>query len=168
MDTVKSVKELLSKHRYNKARVAFLENQIKKIVPETHDEYIEYRMFEGGYTGETPMFVMERGEEVSRLNKVEATSQEYRKNCEKEYGKALKETEEELKKLKYFTMIIEEALEVLDRLDMKYKAIIEGYYINTSRMEDIAQSIHISRSRCYDLRKEAIKCMARIIYGDKC
>ncbi|MCX8132015.1 MAG: hypothetical protein N3I35_18200 [Clostridia bacterium] len=167
MSKMRETEVLLRGYKLNKERIIFLENQLKRLTPESHEDYIEYRMYEHGYSGASPMFVMENGIEVAKLNKVESTACEYRRKCETEYRDANKEMEKELKKLRFNTSIIEESIEVLNRINAKYKIIIESYYINNVRMEDVADSIHIGRSRCYVLCKEALKYMARVIFGSQ-
>lgn len=167
MNSIYKIETLLRDYRLGKARISILENQIKRLVPEAHEDYIEYRMYERGYSGATPKFIIEQGKEVAELNKVEATALEYKKKCQKEYREAKREMEKELKELIYNTSIVEDCMEILYRINEKYKKIIEGYYINNVRIEDMADSMHISRSRCYELCKEALRCLSRVIFGDR-
>lgn len=161
------VEELLRKYKYDKARVSFLKCQMERFTPETHNDYIECKMFEPGFGGSTPRFIMEGGREVAALNKVEETAQEYRVKCEKEYENARAETQREIKELAYRIAIVEDALHMLEGINGKFRVIIESYYIYGTRMEDVADSIHVSRSRCYEMCKEGIKLMTRLIYGDR-
>lgn len=165
LDRMEVVGEMLRKYKFNKERMKFLQNQIKRLTPETHKDYIECRMFSPGQWEETARMVMEDGEEVALLNKVELTAEEYKRKCEKAYKDAKNEIENELRSLEYYTAIVEDGLETLDRISNRYKYIVEEYYIKNKSMEDIACSIHVSRSRCYEICKEGVKLVARVIYG---
>lgn len=166
MKRAEKVGELLKKYRYNKARLVFLENQLKRLVPESHEDYIESRAFKPGDSGNAPLFVMEGGEEIAALNKIEETAYEYRDRCRSNYRSARLETRNEMLRLSYSVSIVEDGLEILDRVNGKYKTVIEKYYIGGGRMEDIADELHMSRSRCYDLCKEAVRWLARVVYGE--
>lgn len=166
MESFKRVEDALKKYKFDKERIGFLENHLKRLKPESHDNYIEYKMFSPGYSGAGPKFVMEGGEEVAQLNHVEATAQEYREKCLEEYEQARLELEKEIKRLRFSTTIVEDGLTMLESINEKYGVIVKRYYINRNRMEDIADAMHISRSRCYELGKEAVKWLVRIIYGN--
>lgn len=166
MNRNKIIESLLKKHKFNKERIIFLEHHLKRFSPEVHEDYIEYKMFAPGYSGDTPKFVLDLGVEVAQLNKVEETACEYQAKCSKEYNDAKVETEKELKMLRYYTEVIEDGLNTLRRINEKHWIILDKYYINNYRMEDIAEMIHVSRSRCYDMCKEGIKWMTALIYGE--
>lgn len=166
MDKFARMEELLKRHKYNKARMIFLENHLKRLTPENHDDYIQGKVYRNGHSESAPLFVMEAGEEIALLNKVEETAYEYKEKCQSNYNTARYETENELLQLKYSINMVEDGLDIIDRIQKKYKTVIEMYYINNSRMEDIADCIHISRSRCYELCKEAVGWMANVVYGE--
>ncbi|MCX7710058.1 MAG: hypothetical protein N2484_09425 [Clostridia bacterium] len=90
---------------------------------------------------------------------------EYRSAIQIDYGALVPEMEFELKRLKYSTGLVEDALDILDGLDRKQKMVVERFYISGHRMEDIAYDVHISRSRCYELCKEALEVLENVIYG---
>ena len=166
MDKLTRMEDLLKKHKYNKARMIFLENHLKRLTSENHDDYIQSKAYKAGRSESAPLFVMEAGKEIALLNKVEETAYEYREKCQSNYDTARSETESELQQLKYSVNIVEDGLDIVGRVHKKYKTVIEMYYINSSRMEDIADCIHISRSRCYELCKEAVGWMASVVYGE--
>ncbi len=165
MNELQKLEDALKKYKYNKARLGFLENQLKHLVPETHEDYIMSRAYRPGLSGATPVFVIENDEEVAMLNKIEETACEYRTKCRTNYSQARTETQEELTQLNYQVSIVEDGLRLLESINLKYKVIIERHYINSVRMEDIAENMHISRSRCYELCKEAVAWMSRVVYG---
>lgn len=166
MDNFFRMEELLKKHKYNKARMIFLEYQLKRLTPETHEDYIMSKAYKPGHSETAPLFVMEAGEEIALLNKVEETAYKYKEKCSSDYNTVWSETQNEILQLKYYITIVEDGMGILERINTKYKTVIEMYYINSSRMEDIADCIHISRSRCYELCKEAVRWMARVVYGE--
>lgn len=155
----------MKKNKTYKARINFLRNHLMNFSPEAYRDYIESRMYGRGYSGAEPRFVMEMGAEVAQLNKVEKTADEYRRRCEKEYADARAELELELKKLNFYVALIDDGMDTLKRINEKYGIVVEGYYISNTSIEAIADSIHLSRTRCYELRREGISCMADIIYG---
>lgn len=77
------------------------------------------------------------------------------------------EIEEELEFLRYMTGVIDDALGIIRYMDEKYVLILKSYFIDHLSMEDIADSIHMSRSRCYELCREAVGCLDRVVYGDR-
>lgn len=166
MDGLQRIEEILKKYKYNKVRVVFLENQMKRLTPEAYDDYIVSRAYKQGIPESAPIFVKEKDEEVALLNKVEETACEYKAKCRSDYLNARKETLNEIMQLNYLVSMVEDGLDLLESINLKYKIVIEKYYINNSRMEDIADHMHISRSRCYELCKEAILWMTRLVYGE--
>lgn len=166
MNRFQAMEELLKKHKFNKERIGFIENHLRRFKAESFEDYIQYRMFSTDHLGAAPKFIMEGDEEVAQLNNVELTAQEYRDKCKRDYENAKTELEKELRELKYYTSVIDDALDMLENMNEKYGIIVKRYYIYRNRMEDIADSIHISRSRCYEMSKEAVRWMIRIVYGN--
>lgn len=160
--------EMLREYTVNKDRISFLENCMRHLTPEIDSEYIESRMFSKGDSGKTSKFIIVGGEEVSKLNKVEETAQIYSIICDKEYRHGVYENINELKELNFITRMIESTLEIIGRSHKRYKIILERYYINNESMEEIAESLHLSRSRCYELCKEAVSYMVKLVYGTGC
>ncbi len=158
--------DILKKYKYNKVRLKFLEHQLQRMVPETHDDYIISKAYRTGPPEDAPVFIMENNDEAARLNKVEETACEYRTKCHTNYLQAKAETQAEFNQLNYLVSIVEDGLHLLESINLKYKVIIEKHYINSVRMEDIADNMHISRSRCYELCKEAVIWMAKVVYGE--
>ncbi len=165
MDSYKLIEKALKDYKFNKGRIGFLKNQLDNITPETYNEYIEGAMFIPGYSGAVPKFISEGGREVCQLNKVEETSVNYRGGCSDMYIKAVNEIKKELSVLRFYTLIVDDSLTVLEKINPKYKIIIERYYISSESMDNVASMIHLSRSRCYNLCKDAIQYMARIVFG---
>ncbi|RCX13259.1 hypothetical protein DFR58_11877 [Anaerobacterium chartisolvens] len=157
---------LLKEYRRNKERVNALQGEIKRLAPEEHSDYIEYRMYGSGYSGAAPKFVMEKGVEVSQLNKVEAAAMEYRKGCVSDYRRARAEMEKELKRMRYDIAVVEEGVELLGRINKKYGTIVKSYYINCVAMEQTAYTMNMSLSRCYGVCREAVRCLAGLICGN--
>lgn len=160
-----AITKMLRDYSINRERISFLEIRIKHLTPEAHSDYIESKMFANGHSGKTIKHIVVGGEEVTQLNKVEETAENYASMCDKDYGHAISEIKEELKKLKGMTIIVEDLLEIMGRSHKRYRAILERYYINNESMEEIAESLHLSRSRCYELCKESVKYMAKLFYG---
>ena len=160
-----AITKLLREYTISKERISFLENRIKHLTPEAHSDYIESKMFASGYSGKTTKYMVVGKEEVAKLNKVEETAETYKSNCDREYRKAVSEIMEELLRLKYMALMVEDSLESIGRLHERYKILLERYYINNESMEEIAESLHLSRSRCYELCKEAVRYMAKLLYG---
>lgn len=73
--------------------------------------------------------------------------------------------ENELERLKYIKRITDDCLEMLKSTNERYYKVVEKYYIHKVRMEDIAVMLYISRSRCYEICKNAIKEMAEFMFG---
>jgi len=165
MKELDSIEKMLVEYRFNKERIDFLEKQIGRLTPETYSDYIEGKMFSPGYSGKTLRIEVLNNEEVAMLNKVEETAENYSRNCEAEYKNSLKSIMDEMSKFKYLASVVEDSLEIIGKSHEKYKLILEKYYINGESMEDVAESLHLSCSRCYGLCKEAVKYMERIIYG---
>lgn len=166
MSRYEIIEGLLKKYKYNNARKKFLECQLKHLTLEGHNEYNTGEMYKSDYSGVILKFILDNKEEDAKLNKVEETVEQYKDRCYKEFLEAREETENELKELNYYITLVEDGLNMLEIENEKYKLIIEGYYINNSSMENIADSIHISRSRCYELRKEAVKWITMVMYGN--
>ena len=82
------------------------------------------------------------------------------------YTKKVKEMSEELSRLRYLMNTIEESIFMVNEIDKRYKTIIQKYYIYNVRMEDIAELLHLSRSRCYELFKESLQAMSKIMFGN--
>lgn len=166
MNGLQKIEDTLRKYKYNKARLSFLESQLKRLVPETHEDYIMSKAFKPGQIGAAPIFIIENNAEVAMLNRVEETAGEYRTKCQTNYSQAKTETQKEYNQLNYMVSIVEDGLNLLENINLKYKIIIEKHYINSVRMEDIAENMHISRSRCYELCKEAVLWMTKVVYGE--
>ena len=81
-------------------------------------------------------------------------------------GGELEGVDKELAQIRYLTETIDTSLELVREFNERYKIILESFYIHKVRMEDIAEMIHTSRSRCYELCKEALGFMARIVFGE--
>ncbi|GKX29631.1 hypothetical protein SH1V18_21110 [Vallitalea longa] len=167
MKYVKLIEDLLKNYEYNKVRVAFLRNQIQRLTSEGENEYIRSKMLQGGYSGKVTRFVIEKGEEVATLNHVEATADNYKEKIEEEYKRALRDIEQEIKQLSYDIGIIDDCLELIKGINEKYYIIINQNYVHKCPMEIVADSMHMSRSRCYELRKQAVELIVKIVYGER-
>lgn len=161
-----SVEKMLLEYRVNKDRIDFFEKQISHFTSETDSDYIESKMFAQGNSGKILRFAVHNNEEVALLNKVEETAENYSDICESEYINSLRNIYEELSKYKLLTNIVEDSLEIMAKSHKKYKLILEKFYINGESMENVAESLHLSCSRCYGLCKEAVKYMERIVHGE--
>lgn len=73
----------------------------------------------------------------------------------------------ELEQIKDSLELVDVALTILKDYNERYRVILENHYIKGVRMEDIAETIHTSRSRCYELCKEALTHMANMIFGEE-
>lgn len=167
-----SIAKMLREYRMNKERINFLENRIKRFSPELNTDYTEYiesKMFTHGHWDKTLKLAVVNGEEVAVLNNVEETAENYRLDCENEYGKTLNSFKKEITRLLNCVYIVEDSLEVMGKYHEKYKVILESYYIRGESMEDIAENLHLSRSRCYELCKKAVEYMDSVVFGtQKC
>lgn len=74
--------------------------------------------------------------------------------------------EKELSQLRHLLDVVDTSLEMVGDFSKRYKIIIESRYLKNVRMEDLADMTHISRSRCYELCKEAVAYMAKIAFGE--
>lgn len=165
MNDYAAIEKILREYRLNKARINFLESQINHLTPEAYTDYIESRMFSHKFTENAPKFQIYQGMEISQLNDVEETSVNYKANCISQYDRAIHNMKKEICALKYMTLIVENSLEILEKTAKKYKTFIERYYIENESMESIAESMHLSKSRCYVLCKDAVKYMYKIVNG---
>lgn len=163
-----SMIKMLTEYRVNKERIEFLERHVKHFAAETYKDYIEGKMLAPGHSGKTLKMIEYNNEEVAQLNKVEETAVSYCCECENDYKDSVKSIMNEISRLKYSVSIIEDCLEIIGKTHERYKVLLEKYYIQEVSMEDIAEMLHLSRSRCYELCKEAVKHMVRIVYGAQC
>lgn len=167
MKYTKLIEDLLKNYEYNKVRVAFLRNQIQRLTSEEANEYIRSKMLQGGYSGKVTRFVMEKNREVAKLNQVEATADNYKEKIQEEYKMALHEIDQEIKQLSYDIGIVDDSLELIRGINEKYYKILHKNYVHKCPMENVADSMHISRSRCYELRKQALELIVRIVFGER-
>ncbi len=72
----------------------------------------------------------------------------------------------ELNNTKYIYRMLEDFMNLLKMTDKKSYTVMEKHYIHKVRMEDIADILYISRSRCYEIRKNAIFKMSKYVFGD--
>lgn len=166
MKELKLIEDLLKKYEYNKVRIVFLQNQKQRVKTEESSEYIKSKMFRRGFSGSIPKLVFDRGEEIAKLNQVEETAINYKEKIQEEYNRAMQEMDKEIKQLQYTIEIIDDSLELLKTINEKYHEILQKNFIHKCNMEDIADSMHMSRSRCYELRKSALELVVRIVFGD--
>ncbi|GMQ57448.1 hypothetical protein AN1V17_18430 [Vallitalea sediminicola] len=167
MKYINLIEDLLKNYEYNKVRVTFLRNQIQRLSSEEENEYIRSKMLKGEYSGKVTRFVIEKGKEVAILNHVEATADNYKEKIEEEYKMVLREIEQEIKQLSYDISIIDDSLELIKGINEKYYIILKQNYVHKCPMEIVAESMHMSRSRCYELRKQAVELIVRIVYGER-
>lgn len=167
MKYIKLIEDLLKNYEYNKVRVTFLRNQIQRLSSEEENEYIRSKMLKGGYSGKVTRFVIENCKEVATLNHVEATADNYKEKIEEEYKMVLREIEQEIKQLSYDISIIDDSLELIKGINEKYYIILKQNYVHKCPMEIVAESMHMSRSRCYELRKQAVELIVKIVYGER-
>jgi hypothetical protein len=138
MNNVSLLEEMLKNYSHSSKRIVFLENQKKLLCQKPNDGLC---VSGTNSSRDTEILVNEFSEKMSKM-------------------------EGELEKLKYFKNIIDLCLKMINDMDEKYNIIIYKYYILNVRMEDIAAMLHISRSRCYSLCKEAIVEMSKIVFGN--
>lgn len=167
MEQIKLIEKLLKNYEYNKVRIVFLQNQRQRLRSEESSEYIQSKMFNGGFSGGITKFLIENNEEIAKLNIVEATADNYKERIQKEYKEALYELDQELNALKYNNAIVDDSMELLKGINEKYYDILRKNYIYKCTMENIADSMHISRSRSYELRKAALRLIVKIVFGEK-
>ncbi|RCX13258.1 hypothetical protein DFR58_11876 [Anaerobacterium chartisolvens] len=132
------VEKLLKGYRLNGARILFIESRIKRLA---------------------------FNEEPERMGVSDGEVHE----TEEEYGRELRmkmSLQKELKSLRIVQEVTEDALNTLEQVDKRYKAIINDYYIEGCRMEDIAERMHISRSKCYELCREAAEMLSKVLAGE--
>lgn len=167
MENIKRIEKLLKNHEYKKVRVEFLLSQKERLSSEDANEYIRGKMLKGGYSGSIPKFMIKEYGEIAKLNHVEETADNYQVKIEEEYKKAIKEIDHEINTLKFQIGLMEEALNLLKRMNEKFFMIIQKRYLYNCTMENIAESMHLSRSRCYELRKSALEFLTKIICGEQ-
>ncbi len=73
--------------------------------------------------------------------------------------------ETDLERLKFMKEILDDALYMLKVTDERGYNVVYRHYVHGVRMEDIADSLHICRSRCYELGKKAIRDMSDFIFN---
>ncbi len=138
MSRYTAVEKLLKSYRLNEARILFIEGRIKRLA-----------------FSEEPGAMRVSDEEVHET--------------EEEYGRELRmkmSLQKELKSLRLMQGVAEDALNMLEQVDERYRAIINDYYIKSCRMEDIAEKMHISRSKCYELCGEAAEMLSKVLAGE--
>jgi DNA-directed RNA polymerase specialized sigma subunit len=160
-----SIAKMLREYRVNKERIDFLENQIRHYSPEAYSDYIESKMYAPGYEDKILKLAVVNGEESAVLNKVEETAGNYRQECDREYKKNIKCFKNEIANLQRSVYIVEDSLMAMGKSHENYRTLLERYYIQGESMEDIAEYIHISRSRCYELCKKAVEYMGNVVFG---
>ncbi len=90
---------------------------------------------------------------------------EYLNKAKDEIAIELHSIQNEMPKITYLLGKVDLALAMVAGYDEKYKLIIESFYIKKIRMENISDSMHISRSSCYEIKNKAISYMAKVIFG---
>lgn len=73
----------------------------------------------------------------------------------------------DLERLKYTKDIIDGGLDMIKLIDERYFKVISKHYIHGVRMEEVADWLYISRSRCYEICKLALKEMSELLFGLK-
>ncbi len=159
------IEKILREYRVNKQRISFLENQIRHMTPELYQDYIESKMFVRGSSDKILKLAVVNGEEVAVLNTVEETADNYRRHCENEYREAVNSIKKEISRLHNSVCIVEDSLDALGESNEKYRTLLEKYYLQGESMEEIAEILHLSRSRCYDLCKKAVQYMEMVVFG---
>lgn len=159
------MEKILREYRVNKQRISFLENQIRRMTPELDKDYIESKMFARGHSDKTLKLAIVKGEEVAVLNNVEETADNYRLHCENEYREAINCLRNEIFRLHNAVYIVEDSLDALGESNEKYRTLLEKYYLQGESMEEIAEILHLSRSRCYELCKKAVEYMEMVVFG---
>lgn len=153
----------MKNHRINKARISFIEMQIKRLG-------FERSMGQNGsaqgesYTPSCASFT--NTVELIGLYGVREEEMEYGTSPTSAPDNMLFSLKQELKHRTLLLGLVEDAVDMLGSIDFRYKRIIEEYYIKNCRMEDIAAEIHVSRSKCYEFCKEAIAVMEKVILGN--
>lgn len=84
----------------------------------------------------------------------------------KEYSEKINEMRKEYSQLKYLKDTLEDSICMASEIDERFKIIIHKYFLNNVRMEDIADHLHISRSRCYELYKKSLTTISKIMFGN--
>lgn len=159
------IQNYFKEYKFNKARIHFLQNQIMRLsdrpdpIPKSAEKSVASTVKEeGGHT-----MIPHYYPELRSAFQVRESESVY----SDQNGNVVLELEQELNLLRTITGIVEDSLNMLEEIDRKYRVIIEEHYINGNRMENVADIIHISRSRCYDLRSEAIRWVARVVFGEE-
>lgn len=139
MDNIKLMEEMLNRYNYFKSRNILLEKKKRFLQNSSSGELENHtKMISNLFDYDNP-----EDQDISKIDN-------------------------DIKKNNYAISIIDSSLDMLKQYDERYMIIIEYYYIKKVRMEDIAEITHMCRSRCYELRKEAIMYMAKITFGDDC
>lgn len=141
MESEKIMRELLKLYRFYKNRKVMLERRCA---------YLQ-------------SLIENEGDDFERIFK--CTLDEYLNKTKDEIVTELHNINIEIQKKTYLMEKVDLALAMAADYDEKYKLIIESFYIKNIRMEDISDSMHISRSSCYEIKNKAISYMAKVIFG---
>lgn len=158
MSSVKTMEEMLEKYCYHKSRSIFLEKEKRMLM----QSYPEERMFHSDFFDKYTKIDNGNKRGKAQENKHSISIDDF----EKFRNQKIKKIDNELSQSNYQIEIIDDSLNMIKEYNERYKIVIEGYYIKKIRMEDIAEMTHTSRSRCYELCKEAIAHMAKMVFGD--
>lgn len=165
MNKLNEVEKLLKEYKINSARIIFIENQITRMSYEVSGAQTENLPSGSGFVLSLSLGAFTPGRASTKQSVVNESFCVYGPANEIDYGMLVREMETELKGLKYRVGLVEDALGILQGLDRKQKVIAERFYIAGDRMEEIACDVHMSRSRCYELCKEALEVLENVIYG---
>ena len=141
MESEKIMKDLLKQYRFFKDR---------KVMLERRRTYLQ-------------SLVENEEDDIEGINKFPLD--EYLNMNKDEIAIELLSIQSEMPKITYLLGKVDLALAMVAGYDEKYKLIIESFYIKNIRMENISDSMHISRSSCYELKNKAISYMAKVIFG---
>jgi len=161
MNNTKMMENMLEKYRYYKSRNIFLEKEKRRLIRDVMEN-------DSGKNSAGLSVISFKTTNWEMKEKTTVYGNESSNNeLEKVQDLKIKVIENEISQNNYLVEIIEDSLKMIGEYNERYKILIEGYYIKKIRMEDIAQMTHTSRSRCYELCKEAVACMSKIIFGER-
>lgn len=75
------------------------------------------------------------------------------------------DVEQDLERLRYTKEVLDDALNALKEIDNRGYKVVERHYLHGIRIEDIADLMYMSRSRCYEISKEAVNQLTEFMFG---
>lgn len=162
-----AVESVLRQFKLNKARIGFLEKHLDRLNIGPDENDIFHGMLTDVRYSNLSEIVFKDRIGLKFKDTVEETAVAYCDDGISRNDTAAVILKKELALLGYVTGMIEDALNLVEKVDSRYRTIIEQHFINNMRMEEIADRIHLSRTTCYELRREALRSFTGVLCGEE-